>query len=246
MTTLIAGITGGIGLAMARQILTEAPEEILVGLARSASMNEAVADLQARYPGRVILVDADVSDPAGLRQALETLPDSLRLTRVIYAIGLLHDAAMSPEKRLADMDLNAMLHSYQVNTLGFLCLVQSLLPWLRHREPKTLVALSAKVGSISDNGFGGWYAYRCSKAALNMAVRNLAIESRRSLRPSIVVALHPGTTATPLSAPYQQSLARLKVHTPAQTAENLWRVIHGLTEDDNGSFLSWDGSALPW
>ncbi|MDX1589066.1 MAG: SDR family NAD(P)-dependent oxidoreductase [Oleiphilaceae bacterium] len=246
MATLIAGITGGIGLAMGRKMLEQESDEVLIGLARSASHNEELADLCARYPQRILLLDADVSDPAGLARALQQLPGDLPLTRVIYAIGLLHDAAMSPEKRLADIDVNAMLHSYQVNTLGFLSLMQSLVPWLRHRERKTVVALSAKVGSLGDNAFGGWYAYRCSKAALNMAVRNLAIEARRGLRPSIVVALHPGTTATPLSAPYQQSLARLKVHSPADTASNLWQVIGQLREEDSGGFFSWDGSTLPW
>ncbi|TVP53913.1 MAG: SDR family NAD(P)-dependent oxidoreductase [Halomonadaceae bacterium] len=246
MTTLIAGITGGIGHAMAAQLLADDHDAHLIGLARSASGNEELAELAARYPHRMTLLDADVANPEGLKQALQQLPKELKITRVIYAIGLLHDAAMTPEKRLADIDIQSMAHSYQVNTLGFLSLVQGLVPWLRHREAKTIVALSAKVGSLSDNRFGGWYAYRCSKAALNMAVRNLAIEAQRGLRPSTVIALHPGTTATPLSAPYQQSLAKLKVHTPQETARNLWVVIHSLTETQNGCFLNWDGSELPW
>lgn len=246
MTTLIAGITGGIGLAMATQLLEDEPDTALIGVARSATSNDDLEDLSARYSSRLTLLDADVAEPASLQQALKLLPADLKLTRVIYAIGLLHDIAMGPEKRLADIDLDAMLHSYKVNTLGFLCLMQALVPWLRHREHKTIVALSAKVGSLSDNQFGGWYAYRCSKAALNMAVRNLSIEAHRGLRPCTVIALHPGTTATPLSAPYQQSLAKLKVHTPKDSAANLWQVIQQLTEADNGRFLNWDGTELPW
>ncbi len=79
-----------------------------------------------------------------------------------------------------------------------------------------------------------------------MAVRNLAIETRRRLRPATVVALHPGTTETALTAPFQQSLARLTVHTPGDTAANLWRVLDSLTPEDSGRFLSWDGTELPW
>ncbi|WP_330217887.1 Rossmann-fold NAD(P)-binding domain-containing protein [Marinobacter similis] len=60
------------------------------------------------------------------------------------------------------------------------------------------------------------------------------------------MALHPGTTESALSEPFRQSLAQLKVHTPAQTAENLLKVIGDVTSDDNGRFLSWDGSELPW
>jgi len=243
----IAGITGGIGLALAREALEASSDNQVIGLARSASESDEVAALGSEFDGRLTLIDADITDPDSLAPAIaRKLPDDLRIDHCLYAIGLLHDAAMSPEKRLADVDMSAMLHSYQVNTLGFLMLVKALTPWLNHRDPKKIVAVSAKVGSITDDRFGGWYAYRCSKAALNMAVHNFAIEAQRSLRPAIVVALHPGTTATPLSAPYQQSLAKLKVHSPTETASNLWQVIHQLREEDNGAFLNWDGTPLPW
>jgi len=119
-------------------------------------------------------------------------------------------------------------------------------PWLRHRRFKTVAAISAKVGSITDNGFGGWYAYRSSKAALNMLVRNLSIELPRKCRPLACVAIHPGTTLSPLSEPFSRSLAQLKVHQPAETAENIARVIGGLTQDNNGQFLDWEGAQLPW
>ncbi|WP_198949372.1 SDR family NAD(P)-dependent oxidoreductase [Halovibrio salipaludis] len=247
MDTLVAGISGGIGLALAAHELQRNPETHVVGLSRSASRNHEACALAEAFPGRLSLVDADVAERGSLDAALsDHLPGDARLTRILYAVGVLHGEGLFPEKRLEDVDPEAMLHSYRVNTLGFLNTVQALLPWLRHRDPKLIAAVSAKVGSIGDNSYGGWYGYRCSKAALNMAVRNLAIETQRRLRPATVVALHPGTTETALTAPFPQSLAHLRVHSPADTAANLWAVLDDLGPGDSGRFLSWDGSELPW
>lgn len=232
---------------MARHELERRAGSHVVGLSRSASQSDGALALQDAYPGRVTLIDADVGDPESLSAALEArLPADTHVHRLIFAIGVLHGPDLYPEKRLEDIQPRSMMKSYATNTLGFLLLVQALIPWLRHKEPKLIAAISAKVGSIGDNEFGGWYSYRCSKAALNMAVRTLAIETRRRLRPATVVALHPGTTETGLTAPFQQSLARLKVHSPADTASNLWQVLDNLSPDASGTFLNWDGSTLPW
>ena len=247
MATLIAGISGGIGLAMASHELSRDPDSRIIGVSRSASQSSGAQELQSLHPGRMSLIDADIRDDQQLKEALENgIRPETRLHRVVFAIGILHGADLFPEKRLEDIQPSAMLRSYETNTVGFLMLVQALIPWLRHSEPKLIAAISAKVGSIGDNGFGGWYAYRCSKAALNMAVRTLAIETRRRLRPATVVALHPGTTETQLTAPFQQSLAQLRVHSPADTASNLWQVLDNLPPDASGSFLNWDGDPLPW
>ena len=247
MTTLIAGISGGIGLAMAEHELSRDSDIPIIGVSRNASQSEGALTLQASHPDRVTLIDADVGDQERLGTALENhIHGEARIRKVIFAIGVLHGAELFPEKRLEDIRPQSMMQSYETNTLGFLLLIQALIPWLRHKDPKLIAAISAKVGSIGDNEFGGWYAYRCSKAALNMAVRTLAIETRRRLKPATVVALHPGTTETNLTAPFQQSLARLQVHSPADTANNLWQVLDGLTPEDSGTFLNWDGTTLPW
>lgn len=247
MTSVIAGISGGIGLAMASHELARNPEARVIGLSRHATHSDGALALQSAYPDRVTLLDADIRDQDQVRAALENgIRPETPIRQVIFAIGVLHGAELFPEKRLEDIQPQSMMLSYETNTLGFLLLIQTLTPWLRHKEPKLIAAISAKVGSIGDNEFGGWYAYRCSKAALNMAVRTLAIETRRRLKPAIVVALHPGTTETNLTAPFEQSLARLRVHSPADTASNLWKVLDSLTPEASGSFLNWDGSTLPW
>ena len=104
--------------------------------------------------------------------------------------------------------------------------------------------LSAKVGSIGDNRLGGWYSYRASKAALNQLVHTAAIELRRSQPDAICVALHPGTVATGLSAPFAKT--GLDVQSPADAARRLLSVMDGLTAADSGGFFNHDGNGLPW
>lgn len=243
---LIAGISGAIGHAIAERLLRQDPELVIAGLCRDPSSVSFAEELA----GRVALIPWDAAEAGSVdgvaKKLTEIMPVESGLDTVIYAAGILHGPGMSPEKRLEDLDARAFAHAFAVNATGFAMLVRTLAPWLRHRRFKRIVAVSAKVGSITDNGFGGWYAYRSSKAALNMLVRNLSIELPRKYRPLACVAVHPGTTLSPLSEPFTQSLAQLKVHEPGETAKNILRVTEQLTEENNGTFLSWDGSVIPW
>lgn len=243
---LIAGVSGAIGAALAEAILAEYPDSRVVGLCRDPGR----APETLHHSDRVTLVPWDASDSgslASVTDALESVfPAREGIDTVVYAAGLLHSDTVFPEKRLEDLSANAMTQAFAVNVIGFGLLVQALIPWLRHKELKRIAAISAKVGSITDNRLGGWYAYRTSKAALNMLVRGLSVELPRRCKPVACVALHPGTTESALSEPFRQSLAQLKVHAPCQTAENLLKVIGDVTDDDNGRFLSWEGSELPW
>ncbi len=243
---LIAGVSGAIGQALAEHYLARDENLKIIGLCRDPS---AVA-LDSAVVDRVHLITWDAAssnDPGQIASDIEqVLAPEEGLDGVIYAAGFLHSQGIKPEKRLEDLNADALAHSFAVNATGFAMLMRALAPWLRHRGFKTVVAISAKVGSITDNGFGGWYAYRSSKAALNMLVRNLSIELPRKCWPLACVALHPGTTASRLSEPFSRSLAQLKVHQPAETAGNIAGVIEELTEDNNGQFLSWDGSQIPW
>ena len=243
---VIAGVSGAIGSALAEAILRDYPECQLVGLCRHP--DRAPTALHAH--DRVSLLTWDAGDAAtldGMIGALESvIPARTGIDTLIYAAGVLHAEQMFPEKRLEDLSADAMARAFAVNATGFGLLVRALVPWLRHRELKRIAAVSAKVGSITDNRLGGWYAYRSSKAALNMLVRGLSVELPRRCKPVACVALHPGTTESALSEPFRQSLAQLKVHSPAQTADNLLTVLRGVDQDDNGRFLSWDGSELPW
>ncbi|PSF12309.1 short-chain dehydrogenase [Marinobacter fuscus] len=245
MTTLIAGVSGAIGSALAEQCLAQGEQaESVIGLCRNPEKIPDVLTQNDRF--HALAWDAEDPEQLNVSALKQRLEDTGPVTTVIYAAGLLHDGEMFPEKRLEDLDRLSMSRAYTVNCLGFGLLIQALAPMLRGKQFKRLVAISAKVGSIEGNHLGGWYAYRCSKAALNMLVKNLSVELPRRFAPIACIALHPGTTFSALSEPFQQSLGRLNVHQPEQTADNLYRVIEGLSEKDNGRFFHWDGSALPW
>jgi NAD(P)-dependent dehydrogenase (short-subunit alcohol dehydrogenase family) len=102
------------------------------------------------------------------------------------------------------------------------------------------------VGSISDNRLGGWYSYRCSKAALNMFMKTAAIEFGRRFPRVKLVALHPGTTDTALSRPFQRRVAPEKLFTPEFVAGRLAAVLEEVKPDRELSFLAWDGSEVDW
>lgn len=241
---LIAGSSGAIGSALVRQLLDSDPERTVLGLCRNPeALREQIPDNRLR----LVQWDAETGSVEELGNSLtEMLGPGGELDTVIYAAGLLHDSEIFPEKRIEDLEAGAMARCFAVNCTGFGTMMRAAMPHLRHRRLKRIAAISARVGSIGDNRFGGWYAYRCSKAALNMLVRNLSVELPRRCRPVSCVALHPGTTESGLSEPFQQSLASLQVHKPGETAANLLRVVGSLDESSNGRFLSWDGSELPW
>jgi NAD(P)-dependent dehydrogenase (short-subunit alcohol dehydrogenase family) len=103
-----------------------------------------------------------------------------------------------------------------------------------------------EAGVSPEKRLGGWYAYRASKAAQNMFTRTLAIEWARTRRNVICVALHPGTTDTELSRPFQANVPPGKLFSTDRTVRQLLAVIERLTPGDSGRFLAWDGSGIPW
>ncbi|MDP4548183.1 MAG: SDR family NAD(P)-dependent oxidoreductase [Marinobacter sp.] len=245
MTVIIAGVSGAIGSALAERFLAERPGEPLIGLARQL---DGVSERLREHPA-VYLMGWQAEHPLDLAshpEVRDLLASAQGGVTLIYAAGWLHNDKATPEKRVEDIHLANMLQAYQVNCVGFALLVQALSPWFRGKRLSRVAAVSAKVGSIQDNRLGGWYAYRCSKAALNMLVKNLSVELPRKYAPVACVALHPGTTRSALSDPFSQSLAKLTVHEPDATADHLFNVLSTLSEEDSGRFINWDGRDLPW
>jgi hypothetical protein len=122
--------------------------------------------------------------------------------------------------------------------------MKHVLPLLPRTGKAVFATLSARVGSIGDNQLGGWYGYRASKAALNQLVRTAAVELARRSPEAICVALHPGTVATSLSAPFTP--AGHSAHTPAEAAQHLLAVVNRLSAEANGGFFDWQGKPVPW
>ena len=144
------------------------------------------------------------------------------------------------------LSLESMTALFAINAAGPALVAKHLLPLTPKARTSVFAALSARVGSIGDNRLGGWFAYRSSKAALNMLIRTLAIEYRRTRPSGICVALHPGTVNTTLSAPFQAGMLDGKLFTPSRSAAALLSVMDGLGPDANGGFFAWDGSQIPW
>jgi NAD(P)-dependent dehydrogenase (short-subunit alcohol dehydrogenase family) len=167
-------------------------------------------------------------------------------TCIVVASGLLHAPGVRPERALGELDPDAFLKLLAVNALGPALIAKHFLPLTPRQRPSLFAALSARVGSLRDNRLGGWYSYRASKAALNMLLLTLAIEQRRT-RPFLTcVALHPGTVATALSAPFVRGRTLEQRFEPEQAAGQLLAVMDQLTPDDSGGFFAWDGASIPW
>jgi NAD(P)-dependent dehydrogenase (short-subunit alcohol dehydrogenase family) len=135
-----------------------------------------------------------------------------------------------------------MAEVFRINALGPAMVLARFAPLLDSSRG-VFAVLSAKVGSIGDNRLGGWYSYRASKAALNMFVKTASIEMRRRNPSSVLVALHPGTVNSRLSAPFKGAeIGRAA----SDAAADLLRVMDRVGPDDSGGFFSYNGERLPW
>jgi NAD(P)-dependent dehydrogenase (short-subunit alcohol dehydrogenase family) len=102
------------------------------------------------------------------------------------------------------------------------------------------------VGSISDNRLGGWYGYRASKAALNQFLRTMSIECRRTHPQLCITAIHPGTTDTDLSSPFQGNVEPGKLYSAEQSADRILKVVTSGTPEESGRFVNWTGDPIPF
>ena len=121
---------------------------------------------------------------------------------------------------------------------------KNFLPKLAKDQRAVFAALSARVGSISDNQLGGWYSYRASKAALNMIIKNLSIEMKMRYKQTIIVGLHPGTVDSRLSKPFQANVPAGKLFTADYAVAKMLEVINTLTPENSGKCYAWDGKEI--
>ncbi len=232
---VIFGASGGIGAALAEAVVASGRHERVWAGSRSGQAAPAGAQPFA----------FDLTQEPSIAAAASQIGAEVAL--VIIATGLLSDGTdFQPEKSYKAQDPAAYARAFAVNATGPALIGKHFLPLLPQRERAVFAALSARVGSISDNRLGGWHAYRASKAALNMILRNFAIELGRTHPQAVVAALHPGTVATDLSAPFTGSGEGRRLFSPAESAAHLLSVIDGLTPAESGQAFAWDGQPIPF
>ena len=242
---LIIGASGGIGQAMAEQLIGSDQIAQLHMSHRHKTLHSSLNGSQSSKP--VHSYHLDISDTSSISRFIEQLRSTKPTLRlIINTAGILHGNDFKPERRLADIQIQAMQQVMLANCIGHAAMISALSPLLPRQGPVILASLSARVGSISDNRLGGWYSYRASKAALNQIIKTASIELRRYNKDSICLALHPGTVATNLSAPFQKGVPEHQLFDTQLAAQRLLSVIASKTPKDSGLLFDWNNQQVPF
>jgi NAD(P)-dependent dehydrogenase (short-subunit alcohol dehydrogenase family) len=234
---LVIGASSGIAAALIQQLTDQ--HERLVVVSRKP---EKLPDIHQNTD--IETHQCDYSDGDIKRVAAEL--QQRNFSKVYICNGILHRNELMPEKRLEDLRPDQFAEVMYANALTPLLWLKHLKPVLKGQQPCVVTLFSARVGSISDNKLGGWYAYRASKAALNMMVKNAAIEYARIAKQTRFLLFHPGTTDTPLSEPFQKSVPEGKLFTPEFVADRLLSISNELGHEPGIDYLDWDGQNIAW
>lgn len=229
-SAVIIGASGGIGAALEAALVEEATFDTVYGFARSYDGDRHI----------------DLLDEATIAAAAATVSKGPAPTLIVIATGVLHDGDRGPEKSLRELDPEWLAKTFAINAIGPAIVAKHFLPLMPRSGRCVFAALSARVGSISDNKLGGWYGYRASKAALNQLIRTLAIEEKRRNDRAIVVGLHPGTVDTALSKPFQGNVQPGRLFDAERAALQLLDTIEGLKVPDSGKLFDYEGAEVPF
>jgi NAD(P)-dependent dehydrogenase (short-subunit alcohol dehydrogenase family) len=233
LQAVVIGASGGIGRALVDRLAACPQVRSIVACSRAPEPHDS---------DKVVPRPIDILDERSIEAALAGLE---RIDLAIVATGRLHAAGgLHPEKTWRALEKNALMESYAINAVGPALIGKSVLPRMPRSGKAVFAALSARVGSISDNQIGGWYAYRASKAALNQLIRTFSIELARQRKDAICVGLHPGTVDSALSRPFQAGVAPDRLFSPAFAAKRLLAVVDALDASRSGHLIAWDGRTV--
>lgn len=236
---IVFGASGGIGAALCDQLAADPRCGALYCASRTP-----------HRPGPGVALSYDLTTPETIGAALQAADDGQGLHLVLVATGILStQAGDGPERSWRTLNRDVMAELFEVNTILPSLIAAEALGLLSDTSKRSGVktqfaALSARVGSISDNRLGGWYSYRASKAGLNQILRTLSIELARKAPEAVCVGLHPGTVDTGLSRPFQRGVPAGQLFTPARSAQQLLSVLNGLTPADSGRVFDWAGEEV--
>ena len=228
ITAVIFGASGGIGSAFADHLRSDPAVGRLHTVSRSGDSDH----------------QCDYHDEESIAETARTVAADGPVHLVIVATGILHGDGIAPEKTWKHLDAEVMAQVLAINTIAPTMIAKHMLPTLAKDRKSAFAALSARVGSISDNRLGGWLSYRASKAALNMSIKTLSVELSRLNKQALIVGLHPGTVETDLSQPFRANLPKGQLFTPSESAKKMITTLDRASISDSGSLLSYDGSSI--
>jgi NAD(P)-dependent dehydrogenase (short-subunit alcohol dehydrogenase family) len=222
-TWLVTGASRGLGIEWVRQLRARGDQVVA-----TARRPESVPELSSLGAEVHALDVADAASVAALSRALGRRP----LDALVNNAGV---GGAGPD--LQGLDFGDVLRTFEINAIGPMRVTQALWPNLLAGRRRLVANVTSRMGSIADNGSGGYYAYRASKSALNMLTRTLAIDTRG--QETTCVLLHPGWVATDMGG----SQAPLS---PSQSVQGMLAVLDRLGPADTGRFLDWSGTEIPW
>lgn len=244
---LVTGASQGIGLGFVQYLLQNPNINQIYATYRTKESATALLKLEEQFNHRLVCLAMDLTEEDQIIAGINNIKTEVgQLHWVINCVGFLHQGSLQPEKSLRQINAENLMQYFQTNSISAILLAKHLLPLFQHDQQSIFASISAKIGSIGDNRLGGWYGYRASKAALNMFMKTASIEYHRKAPNNIIVVLHPGTTDTQLSKPFQRNVPPEKLFSVERTVSQLMAVMTQLDLKDSGEFFSWDGSPLPW
>ncbi|XP_026742740.1 uncharacterized protein LOC113504571 [Trichoplusia ni] len=242
-TVLITGANRGLGLGMVKYLTKQNKAQNIIATCRTVS--EELKTLSAENKNLAIL-NLDVTNTASFGEI------STQISKIVGDKGLnllINNAGVTTKfTKLALVKTEQLLENLTVNTIAPIMLTKSLLPLLKQAaevnsdkpmgsQRAVIINMSSVLGSIAQNDQGGFYPYRCSKAALNAATKSMSVDLKKDN--ILVASLHPGWVKTDMGG----KNAPLDVDT---SVSGIFNTINKLGEGDTGKFLNYDGTQLPW
>jgi len=229
-TVLVTGANRGLGLEFARQYAADGWQ--VFAACRAPDDARELQELAAASAGRIRVVPIDVADSASVGAAAKALggqPIDL----------LLNNAGVGgpPGQQLGKLDYAAWARVLDINTLGPMRVTEAFLENVAQGGGKRIVTITSAMGSIADNLSGGRYAYRSSKAAVNIVMKSLSVDL--APRGITCVVMHPGWVRTDMGGEGGKL-------SPAESVKSVRAVIESLKPEDSGKFLNYDGKPYPW
>lgn len=249
---VISSPSRGIGLEFAKQLL-ERSQSRVIGLVRDPNKNKELDNLSIKYPNRYVSIAMDLQDQNSIDIASKQVEKHLNgntINLLLNVAGILGDGKIlpGPERSISSINREWLQQTMDINLIGHVMVTQALLPYLKGDKNQgtfsKVASLSARVGSIGDNRLGGWHSYRMSKAALNQFTKTASIELKRQR--CLTLALHPGTTDTDLSVPFQKNVAPEKLFPVWYSVACMLDVIWEAGPSQSGNLYAYDGEKIPW